>query len=157
MPKEERCTRRKLHKNSEQILRSPRYRKSQEQLGWDETECAEMDKLVQEHYTYKLTKSECLRYSSNWCLQLNSSWCNAPMTTRPDYRAAVALKNHLYRYSEVYQKSIPPQDQDWVREDTKFSETYRQEARVDKKTGWKFGKSSSSSSSWWQRDQWDWK
>ena len=78
------------------------------------------------------------------------------MTTRPGYRAAVALKNHLLRYSEVYQKSIPHQDQDRVREDTKFSETYRQEARVDKKTGWKFW-TSSSSSSWRQSDQWDWK
>ena len=123
-----------------------------------EAECAEMDKLTQEHYTYKLTKSVCLRYSSNWCLQLNSSGSNAPMTTRPDYRAAVALKNHLYRCSEVYQKSSPStRSQDRVREDTKFSETYRQEARVDKKTEWKFWTSSSSSSSWRQSDQWDWK
>ena len=142
----------------DRFLRSPRYRKSQEELRWDEAECAEVDKLAQEHYTYKLTKSECLRYSSNWCFQLNSSGSNALMTTRPDYRAAVALNNHLYRYSEVYQKSIPPQDQDRVRENTKFSETNRQESRVDKKTGWKFWtSSSSSSSSWRQSDQWDWK
>ena len=141
----------------DRFLRSPRYRKSQEEFGWDEAECAETDKLTQEHYTYKLTESECLRYSSNWCLQLNSSGSNAPMTTRPDYRAAVALKNDLCRYSKVYRNPIPPQDQDRVREDPKLSETYHQEARVDKKTGWKFWTSSSSSSRWRQSDQWDWK
>ena len=43
--------------------------------------------------------------------------CNAPMATRPDYRAAVALKNHLYRNSEDFQKPIPPQDQDRVEEE----------------------------------------
>ena len=59
------------------------------------------------------------------------------MATRPDYRAAVALKFHMYRNSEDYQEPIPPQGQDRVREN-KFSETYRQGARVEKKTLWKF-------------------
>ena len=141
----------------DRFWRSPRHRKSQEELGWHEAECAETDKLTQKHYTYNLTKSECLRYSLNLCLQLNSS----EVMLRWPLDLIIALqshwKNHLYRYSEVYQKSIPPQDQDRVREDTKFSETYRQEARVDKKTVWKFWTSSSSSSSWRQSDQWDWK
>ena len=113
----------------DRFLRSPRYCKSQEELGWDEAECAEMGKLAQEHYTYKLTKSEHLRYSSNWSLQLNSSGSNALMATRPDYRAADALKNYLYRNSEDYQRQIPPQDQDRLREYTKFSETDREGAR----------------------------
>ena len=79
------------------------------------------------------------------------------MANRLDYRAAVALKNQLYRNCEYYRKPIPPQEQDSVREGKQFSETYRQGARVDKKTGWKFVTSSSSSSSWWQSEQWDWK
>ena len=79
------------------------------------------------------------------------------MANRLDYRAAVALKNHLCRNCEYYQKPIPPQEQDSVREGKKISETYRQGARVDKKTGWKFVTSPSSSSSWWQSAQWDWK
>ena len=54
-----------------------------------------MDKLAQ-NTTYKLTKSEYLRYRSIWCLQLNNSGNNVPIATRPDDRAAVALKNHLY-------------------------------------------------------------
>ena len=104
----------------------------------DEAKCEEMDKLAQEDRTYKLARSEYLRYSSNWSLQVNSSGSNAPMVTRPDYRASVALKNRLYRNSEEYQKPMSPQDQDRVREGNKFSETYRQGARVDKKTGWRF-------------------
>ena len=140
----------------DRLLKSPRYRKSQEEHGWDEAKCADMDKLAQEDHTYKLTRSEYLRYSSNWCLQLDESGSNAPMATRPDYRAAVALKDHLYRNSEDYQEPIPPQGQDRVRENNKFSETYCQGARVDKKTLWKFWTLSSSSSSWWQSDQWDW-
>ena len=115
-----------------------------------------MGRLAQEDHTYKLTRSEYLRCSSTWCLQLNSSGSIAPMATRPDYRAAIALKNHLHRNSEDYQKPIPPQDQDRVREGNKFSETYCRGGRVAKKTGWRFWTSSSSSSSW-QTDQLDWK
>ena len=156
MSKEERCTRRKLHRNFGQIFEKSAISQITRRTWMGRSWVYSKGKLTQEQYTYKLTKSECLRYSLNWSPQLNSSGSNAPMTTRPDYRAAVVLKNHLYRYSEVYLKPISPQDQDRVREDTKFSETYRQEARVDKKTGWKFW-TSSSSSSWRQIDELDWK
>ena len=155
--------RRKVHKAKnyteilDRFLKSPRHRKSQEEHGWDEAKCAEMGRLGQEDHTYKLTRSEYLRCSSTWCLQLNSSGSIAPMATRPDYRAAVALNNHLRRNSEDYQKPIPPQDQDRVREGNKFSETHRQGGRVDKKTGWRFWTHSSFSSCWWHCDKWDWK
>ena len=137
----------------DRFLKSPRQRKSQEEHGWDEAKCTEMGKLAQEDHTYKLTRSEYLRCSSTWCLQLNSSGSIGPMATRPDYRAAVALNNHLHRNSEDYQKTIPPQDQDRVREGNKFSETYRQGGPVDKKPLWGFWTPSSSSASWWQSDQ----
>ena len=91
----------------DRFLKSPRYRKSQEEHGWDEAKCAEMDRLAQEESAYKLTRSEYLRYSSIWCLQLNKSGSIAPMATRPDYRAAVALKNHLHRNSERLSKTNP--------------------------------------------------
>ena len=137
----------------DRFWKSPRYRKSQEEHGWDEAKCTEMDRLAQEDSAHKLKKSEYLRCSSIWCLQVNNSGSNAPMATRPDYRAAAALKNHLHRNSEDYQKPIPPQDQDRVREGNKFSETYCRGGRVDKKTWWRFWTPSSSSASWWQSDQ----
>ena len=57
------------------------------------------------------------------------------MTSRPDYRAAVAIKNPFDRKSEHYQEPIPPQNQDRVREGNKFSETYRQGPRLEKNIG----------------------
>ena len=35
----------------DRFLKSPRYRKSQEEHGWNETKCAEMDKLAEEDHT----------------------------------------------------------------------------------------------------------
>ena len=126
--------------------RDPQYREAQERIGWTEAKCKEMDEKTREDHTYKLTRTEHLRYRSNWCLQLNNSGRNGSMSSRPDYRAAVALKNHLCRKSEKLKEPIPPQNQDRVREGNTFSETYRQGPRVDKKVGWKFWPSSSSSS-----------
>ena len=96
-------------------------------MGWTEAhKCREMDELAQEDHTYKATKEELDRYRSNWTLQLNDSTFNGPMALRDDHKAAVALKNHLYRQSEDYQKPIPPQYQDRRREGNQFTETYRQ-------------------------------
>ena len=85
-----------------------------------------VDKLAQEDHSYTLIRSEFLRYSSNW-----STGPNKPMATRPDYRTAVALNIYLYRKSEEYQKTIPPQDQDLVRENSKFSDSYRRSSRQE--------------------------
>ena len=53
-----------------------------------------------------VTKAEFEQYKSNWSIQLNNSTGNGPMGSRADYHEAVALKNHLYRNSEDYQKPI---------------------------------------------------
>ena len=137
----------------DRFQRDPVYRESQEVHGWTEGLCKEIDEKVQENHTYKLTREELARHKSNWNIALNSSGSNAPLASRPDYRAAVALKNHLYRNSEDYKAPVAPQDQDGVRERDKFSGTYRQRPRVDKKIGWKYLPSSSFSSTWWQSDQ----
>ena len=95
MSKEERCHRSKFHRNSWQILKDPQHRQSQEENGWDEAQCEEMDKLAKEDHSYTLTRSDFLRYSSNWSFQLNNSGPNKLMASRPDHRTAVQLKNHL--------------------------------------------------------------
>ena len=85
-----------------------------------------------------MTKAERLRYKTNWRFALNSSGKNSgPLASRPNFRAAVALKDHLYRESEDYQPPILPQDQDRLPKDNAFSETYRKGPRVDKTIGWK--------------------
>ena len=95
MSKEETCHKSKLHRNSRQILKDPQHRQSQEEHGWDEAKCEEMDKLAKEDHSYTLTRSDFLRYSSNWSIQLNNSGPNKLMASRPDYRTAVQLTNHL--------------------------------------------------------------
>ena len=78
----------------------------------------------------------------------------------PDPTIAQQLnwKNQLYQESgESQEKPIPPQKQHGVRENSQFSTSYPSSAHIDKKTGWKFWPSSSSSSSnWWQSSQWNW-
>ena len=107
--------------------------------------------------SYTLTKAERLRYKSNWLFALNSSRKKSgPLASRPVFRPAFVLKDHLCRDSEDYQPPIPPQDQDRLRKDNTFSETSRQGSRVDKTMVWKFWPSSSSSSTGWQSDTWDW-
>ena len=107
MAKEEDATGQNFTGCKDRLWKDPRYRQSQEEHGWDQAKCEEMNKLAQEDHSYTLTRSELSRYSSNWSLQENSSGRNAPMATRSDYRSAVALKNHLYRKSEEYQKTNP--------------------------------------------------
>ena len=93
--KEEDATGQNFTGSKNRFLKDPQYRQSHEEHGWDQAKCEEMNKLAQEDHSYTLTRSELLRYSSNWSLQLNSSGRNAPVATRPDYRSAVSLKNHL--------------------------------------------------------------
>ena len=95
MSNEETCHRSKLYRHSGKNLKDPQYRQSQEEHGWDEAKCEEMDKLAQEDHSYTLTRSEFLRLSSNWSIQLNNSGLNKLMASRPDYRTAVQLTNHM--------------------------------------------------------------
>ena len=63
MSKEERCHRSKWHRNSWQFLKDPQSRQSQEEHGWDEAKCEEMDKVAKEDHSYTLTRSDFLRCS----------------------------------------------------------------------------------------------
>ena len=71
------------------------------------------------------------RYQGQWYLTLNMSGKNAPMRRRPDFRAAVSLKNRLHRESgeQVAEPSSPHQYRRWH---------------------------SSSSDSWWDTSDWSW-
>ena len=104
---------------------------TQEDIGWTDALCKDMDEKAQEDHTCTLTKAERLRYNSNWSLALNSSGKNSgPLASRPVFRAAVALKDHLYREPEDYQPSIPRQDSRSIAKDNKFSETCRKGPHV---------------------------
>ena len=46
-----------------------------------------------------LSTEEFKRYQGQWYLTLNKSGKNAPLRLRPDFRAAVSLKNRLHRES----------------------------------------------------------
>ena len=92
--------------------------KSQEDIGWTEALCKDMDEKAQEDHTCTLTKAERLRYKSNWRLAQNSSVKNGgSLASRPVFRAAVALKDDLYRESADYLPPLPPQDQDRLPKD----------------------------------------
>ena len=75
------------------------YRESQLAIGWTEQKCIEMDELAKQNHTYHLSTEEFKRYQGQWYLTLNKSGKNAPVRLRPDFRAAVSLKNRLRRES----------------------------------------------------------
>ena len=81
------------------FLRDQVCRESQLKIGWTEQKCIEMDELAKQDHTYHLSKEEFKRYQGQWYLTLNKSGKNAPMRLRPDFRAAVSLKNRLHRES----------------------------------------------------------
>ena len=81
------------------FLRDPVYHESQLAIGRTEQKCKEMDELAKENLTYHLSLSteECKKYQGQWYLTLNKSGKNGLMRLRPDFRAAVSLKNRLHR------------------------------------------------------------
>ena len=93
--------------------------------------CIEMDKLAQEGHSYRLSKEEFKRYQGQWYLTLNKSGKNERMRLRPDFRAAVSLKNRLFYESgeEVAEPISPARKRRWH---------------------------SSSSDSWWDTSDWSW-
>ena len=115
----------------DRFLRDPVYRESQLAIGWTEQKCVEMDELAKQNHTYHLSTEEFQRYQGQWYLTLNKSGKNAPMKLRPDFRAAVSLKNRLHRESgeEVAEPISPAQYRRWH---------------------------SSSSDSWWDTSDWSW-
>ena len=75
-----------------------------------EQKCIEMDELAKQNHTYHLSTEEFKRYQGQWYLTLNKSGKNVPMRLRPDFRAAVSLKNRLHRESgEEIAEPISPQ------------------------------------------------
>ena len=85
------------------------HRESQLAIGWTEQKWKEMDKLANEDHTYRITPEEFKRYQGQWYLTLNKSCKNDPLRLRPDFRAAVSLKNHLHRESgEQVEEPISP-------------------------------------------------
>ena len=107
------------------------FRESQLKIGWTEQKCVEMDELAKQDHTYHLSKEEFKRNQGQWYLTLNKSGKNAPMRLRPDFRAAVSLKNRLHRESgeQVAESTSPQQYRRWY---------------------------SSSSDSWWDTSDWSW-
>ena len=94
----------------DRFLRDQVYRESQLLLGWTEQKCREMDELAKQDHTYHLSTEEFKRYQGQWYLTLNKSGKNAPMRLRPDFRAAVSVKNRLHRESgEETPEPISPQ------------------------------------------------
>ena len=92
----------------DRFLRDPVYRESQLLFGWTEQKCTEMDELAEQDHTYRLSKEEFKRYQGQWYLTLKKSGKNAPMRLRPDFRAAVSLKNRLHRESGERDGTLPP-------------------------------------------------
>ena len=83
----------------DRFLKDQVYRESQLKIGWTKQKCIEMDELAKQDHTYHLSKKEFIRYQGQWYLTLNKSGKNTPMRLRPDFRAAVSLKNRLHRES----------------------------------------------------------
>ena len=116
----------------DRFLRDQVCRESQLAIGWTEQKCEEMDELAKEDHTYHLTPEEHRRYQGQWYLTLNKSGKNGPMKLRSDCRAAVSVKNRLHHESgEKVEELISP-------------EQYRR-------------CHSSSSTSWWDKSEWNWK
>ena len=116
----------------DRFLRDEVYRESQVAIGWTEQKCTEMDELAKQNHTYHFSTEEFKRYQEQWYLTLNKSGKNAPVRLRPDFRAAVSVKNRLHRESgeQVAQNQF----------------LHRQYRR------WHF----SSSDSWWDTSDWSW-
>ena len=116
----------------DRFLRDPVYRESQLAIGRTEQQCKDMDELAQKDHTYHLSPEESRRYQRQWYLTLNKSGKNRPIKLRSDFRAAVSLKNRLHRESgeQVEEPISPERCRRWH---------------------------PSSSTSWWDKSEWNWK
>ena len=63
----------------DRLLKSPRYRKSQTDIGWDEEVCARYDATAAEDHFYIATQAERSRNENSWKLVLNTSGKNGPV------------------------------------------------------------------------------
>ena len=116
----------------DRFLRDPVYRESQRALGWTEQQCKEMDELAKEDHTCHLTPEEYQRYQGQWYLTLNKAGKNVPLKLRSDFGAAVSMKNRLLHES---------------------GEQVEERLHQDQQRRWHL----SSSTSWWDTSEWNWK
>ena len=116
----------------DRFLRVPVYRESQLAIGWTKQKCKKWDELAKEDHTYHLTPEEKKRYQGQWYLTLNKEGKNGPMKLRSDFRAAVLMKNRLHHESgkQLEERLHPDQQRRWH---------------------------SSSSTSWLDKSEWNWK
>ena len=113
----------------DRFLRDPVYRESQLAIGWTDQKCKEWDELAQEDHTFHLTPEEKKRYRY---LTMNKAGKNGLMKLRSDFGVAVSMKNRLHVESgeQVEDPIHPDQQRRWH---------------------------SSSSTSWWDKSEWNWK
>ena len=116
----------------DRFLGDPVCRESQLAVGWSEQKCKKWDELAKEDHTYKPTPEERRKYQGQCYLTLNKAGKNGLMELRSDFRAAVLMKNRLHHESgEPIEEPIHPgQQRRWH---------------------------SSSSPSWWDKSEWNWK
>ena len=88
--------------------------------------------LAKEDHTYRLTPEEKRKYQGQWYLTLNKEGKNGTMKLRSDFRAAVLMENRLHHESgeQTEERLHPDQPRRWQ---------------------------SSSSTSWWDKSEWNWK
>ena len=142
----------------DRFLRDPAYRESQLAIGWSEQKRTEMDELAKQNHTYRLSEEEFKRNQGKLNLTLNKASKNRPMRLRPDFRAAVLMKNRLHHESgEPIEERIHPGQRRRIQQGQEvFSEEYFSSARVDQHTGWAYWPPSTSSS-WWYASERSWK
>ena len=72
----------------DRFLNSPRHRKSQTAIGWDEDFCARYDTIAAEDHSYIATQTERSRNENSWKLVLKTPGTNGPMEQRDDNQEA---------------------------------------------------------------------
>ena len=80
----------------DRFLNSPRYRKSQTAIGWDEDFCARYDAVAAEDHSHIATQAERNRNKISWKLVLNTSGKNGPVDQRNDYQEAKRTHERLH-------------------------------------------------------------
>ena len=116
----------------DRFLRDPFYRESQVPIGRTEQKCKEWDEFAEEDHTYHLTPEEKKRYQGQRYLTLNKAGKNGLTELRSDFGALVSLKIRLHHESGEQVEERLHQDQ---------------QRRCH----------SSSSTSWWDKSEWNWK
>ena len=140
----------------DRLLKSPRYRKSQTDIGWDEEVCARYDATAAEDHFYIATQAERSRNENSCKLVLNTSGKNGPVDQRDDYQEAERTNQRLYEEHGKGNTRLHTMDQIRQRRSQQPTGTKEGSERIHPKTGWRRHDhpSTSSSSSSWQAASW---